>query len=106
MNAKNDGKQKRGDSFSDSKELFNKIFKEATQEIELEKRGKKQSPLLVSAPPPERSQHQEKMPAKEKSAALLEESAHRKSETTQAGLESKPKRVESTLPPKSTPKPD
>ena len=106
MNAKNDGKQKRGDPFSDSTELFNKIFKEATQEINLEKRGKKQSPLLVSAPPPERSQHQKKMPAKEKSAAPLEESAHRKNETTQAGLESKPKRAESTLPPKSTPKPD
>jgi hypothetical protein len=43
MNAKDEEKQKRVDPFSDSKELFAKIFKEAIREIELERRGKKQA---------------------------------------------------------------
>jgi hypothetical protein len=106
MNAKNDGKQKKGDPFSDSKELFNKIFKEAIQEIELEKRGKKQSAASRIGASSGRQQHQTKMPAKKKSAAPPVESAQRKTETAQAGPESKPKRSEPTLPPKSTPKPD
>jgi hypothetical protein len=106
MNAKNDGKQKRGDPFSDSKELFNKIFKEATQEIELEKKGKKPSAASRSSTSSRQWQHQIKVPAKEGSTAPTVESAQQKSETTQAAPESKPKRSESTLPPKSTPKPD
>lgn len=106
MNAKNDGGKKRDDSFFDSKELFNKIFKEATQEIKLEKKGKKQSLPVAPAPPPGRWQHQTKMPAKEKGAALPVAPAQRKSETTRVGPESKPKLGGSTLPPKSTPEPD
>jgi hypothetical protein len=106
MDAKNDVGEKGDDPFIDSKELFNKIFKEATQEIKLERRGKKQSPPVVPALPPGRWQYQTKMPAKEKSAALPVEPAHRESETSQAVPEWKTKAAESTLPPKSTPKPD
>ena len=106
MSAKNDGKQKRGDPFRDSKELFNKIFKEAIQEIELEKRGKKQSAASRINTSSGRRQDQPKMPAKEKRAAPTVDSAQRKAETTHTGPESKPKRSEPSLPPKSTPKPD
>jgi cell division septation protein DedD len=106
MSAKNDGKQKRGDPFRDSKELFNKIFKEAIQEIKLEKRGKKQSAASRINTSSGRRQDQPKMLAKEKSAAPTVDSAQRKAETTHTGPESKPKRSEPSLPPKSTPKPD
>ena len=62
MNDKDDEKEEKDNPLSDSKELFNKIFMEATQEIKLEKSGKKQSPHVVSAPAPGRWQHQTKTP--------------------------------------------
>jgi cell division septation protein DedD len=106
MNAKDDEKQKRVDPFSDSKELFAKIFKEAIREIELERRGKKQAAASRISTSSGGSQRHRKMPAKEKSALPPIESAQRKSETTRAGPESKPKSSELTLPPKSAPKSD
>jgi hypothetical protein len=106
MNDKEDKKEEKDNPFSDSKELFDRIFKEATQEIKLEKKGKKQSPHVVSAPVPERLQHQTKIPEIDKSAAKPAGSTPRKPETAQISPKSKAERAESTYRPSSRPKPD
>jgi cell division septation protein DedD len=106
MNVKDDEKEEKEDSLSDSKELFDRIFKEATQEIKLEKRGTKQSPDVVSAPAPGRSQHQTKTSETVKSAAKPAGPTSRKPKTAQTSPKPKSERAESSFPPKSTPKTD
>ena len=107
MNGKDDNGEEKDDSLSDSKELFNRIFKEATQEINLEKRGKKQSPHVVSAPAPGRSQHQTKTSEIKKSAAEPAGPTPRKPETGQTSPKTKAESAESTPPPRrSTPETD
>lgn len=106
MNAKDDGKKKEDGSFADSKELFNRIFKQATQEIKLEKGENKQSPHVVSTPAPGRRQLQTKIPVTKKSAAPPAEPGPDKGETPQAAPKSMSERAESTPPQRGTAKPD
>jgi len=104
MNTKDAGKKEKDNSFFDSKELFNRIFKEATQEIKLEKIERKQTPDVVAAPAPGRGQHQTKIPKKKKSAAKAVGFTPPKSETDQTSPKTKAERAESTYPPRSRPK--
>ena len=104
MNDKNDEKEEQDNRLSGSNELFNKIFMEATQEIKLERSGKKQSAHVVSAPAPGRWQHQTKTREIEKGAAKPAGPTPRKPETAQRSAKTKPERAESTPPPRSTPK--
>ena len=106
MNDKDDEKEEKDNPLSDSKELFDRIFKEATLEIKREKREEKQSFHIVSAPAPGRWQHQTKTPEIEKGAAKPAGPTPRKPETAQTSPKSKAERAESTPLPRSTPKTD
>jgi hypothetical protein len=103
MNHKDEEKKEKDNPLNDSKELFDRIFKEATLEIKREKREEKQSFHIVSAPAPGRWQHQTNTPEIDKSAAKPPGPTPRKPETAHARPKFKAERAESTPLPSSTP---
>jgi SPOR domain len=100
MNAKDDKKRGKPTPTSNSQELFEEIFKEATMEIKREKAGKSRSQEYTPVPAPGRWQQQQKLKDAEK--ALLKPSgpAARKSEKAKVSLPRNVVRPQSA--PKST----
>jgi len=104
MNGKGDDEEEKDNSLSDSKELFDRIFKEATLEIKKENREQKGSFQIAAAPAPGRGRDQTKTSEKERIAAKPTGHAPRKPETGQTNARSKAEKQESTPLPRGTPK--